>query len=127
MSDTAPKSVSRFEANLLRILRFFLKQVPAEQALRLVLDRLDRPRCLSAVAVELVQDSLAKGCVLYLVRAGGWKRDRFLRSSEPKFGRLWDRSLVEALALEFSGFTLDFLMWITAHKPREERPVWSAD
>jgi hypothetical protein len=127
MSDAAPKSVTRFEANLLRILRFFLKQVPAEQALRLVHDRLDRPRCLSADAVHLVEDSLSKGCVLYLVRAGGWKRDRFLRSGEPKFGRLWERSAVEKLTLGFSRNALDFLIWITAHKPKEERPIWTAD
>jgi hypothetical protein len=129
MSDNPPppKSVSRFEANLLRILRFFLKQVPAEQALRLVHDRLDRPKCLSANAVHLVEDSLSKGCVLYLVRAGGWKRDRFLRSGEPRFGRLWDRSAVEKLTLGYSRHALDFLIWITAHKPKEERPVWTAD
>ena len=60
--------------------------------------RTDRPKCLSADAVHLVLDSLSKGCVLYLVRAGGWKRDRFLRDGEPKFGRLWERSPVEKLA-----------------------------
>jgi hypothetical protein len=124
MSNPQPKSVSRFEANLLRILRFFLKQVPAEQAMPLVHDRLERPPCLSAEAVELVKDSLAKGCVLYLVRSGGWKRDRFLRDGEPKFGRLWDRSPVERLGLRFSSHSLDFLMWITAHKPKEDKPLW---
>jgi hypothetical protein len=129
MSDTPPppKSVSRFEANLLRILRFFLKQVPAEQALRLVLERMDRPRCLAATAVRLVEDSLAKGCVLYLVRSGAWKRDRFLRHGEPKFGRLWERSPVERLTLSFSKHALDFLIWVTASRPKEERPVWRVD
>src|SRR6187549_2714827 len=107
-----PKSVSRFEANLLRILRFFLKQVPAEQGLRHIHDRMERPKCLSAAAVHLVQDSLSKGCVLYLVRAGAWKRDRFLRDGEPKFGRLWDRSTIERIALEFSPHVLEFLMWL---------------
>ena len=127
MSTPEPKSVSRFEANLLRILRFFLKQTPAEQAMRLVNDRLDRPPCLTAVAIELVKDSLAKGCVLYLVRAGAWKRDRFLRAGEPKFGRLWDRSPIERIALEFSRHVLEFLMWITAVKPKEERTVFSVE
>jgi hypothetical protein len=127
MSDIAPKSVSRFEANLLRILRFFLKQVPAEQALRLVHDRFERPKCLSADAVYLVKDSLSKGCVLYLVRAGGWKRDRFLREGEPRFGRLWERSPVEKLTLSFSKHSLDFLMWVTANRLKEERPVWTTD
>ena len=92
MSDSlSPKMVSRFEANLLRLLRFFLKQMPAEQAGRFLNDRLDPPHCLSAACVELVRDYLSKGCVLYLVRAGGWQRDRFLRSGEPRFGRLWER------------------------------------
>jgi hypothetical protein len=129
MSETPPppKSVSRFEANLLRILRFFLKQVPPEQALRLVNDRFDRPKCLSADAVHLVKDSLSKGCVLHLVRAGGWKRDRFLRAGEPKFGRLWERSPVETLKLAFSKHALGFLMWVTANRPKEDRPVWTVD
>src|SRR5262245_16284033 len=128
MSDTPqPKSVSRFEANLLRILRFILKQAPAEQAMRLIHDRFDRPKCLGAGAVELVQDSLAKGTVLCLVRAGAWKRDRFLRGGDAKFGRLWERSPVEALTLEFSEQTLDFLTWITAVRPREEKAFWTAD
>src|SRR5262245_24923022 len=129
MSDSAPtpKAVSRFEANLLHILRFFLKQVPAEQAARLVNDRIDRPKCLSADAVHLVRDSLAKGCVLYLVRAGAWKRDRFMREGVPKFGRLWERSLVERLTLSFSKHALDFLIWITASRPKEERPIWRTD
>lgn len=129
MADTPPppKSVSRFEANLLRVLRFFLKQVPAEQAVRLVNDRLARPTCLSAAAVHLVQDSLAKGCVLYLVRAGAWKRDRFLRDGAPKFGRLWERSPTADLGLTFSKYALDFLIWVTASRPKDEKPVWQAD
>src|SRR5262245_18725987 len=121
-----PKSVSRFEANLLRVLRFLLKQVPAEQALRHVHDRMERPKCLSPAAVHLIQDSLSKGCVLYLVRAGAWKRDRFLRAGEPKFGRLWERSPVERLTLTFSKHALDFLIWVTAHRPKDDRPVWRA-
>jgi hypothetical protein len=129
MAETQPppKSVSRFEANLLRILRFFLKQVPAEQALRHVHDRMERPKCLSADAVHLVQDSLSKGCVLYLVRAGAWKRDRFLRDGNPKFGRLWERSPVAHLGLAFSKHALDFLIWMTAVRVKDERPVWRVE
>ncbi len=127
MADSPPISVSRFEANLIRILRFFLKQVPAEQALRLVNDKLDRPKCLSAGAIHLVRDSLSKGCVLYLVRAGAWKRDRYLRGDEPKFGRLWERSPIDRLALEFSPTALDFLIWVTANRPKDDRPTWTCD
>ncbi|HEX3152074.1 MAG TPA: hypothetical protein VHR66_28630 [Gemmataceae bacterium] len=128
MSDAPPpKSVSRFEANLLRILRFFLKPGPADQGLRHIHERLERPKCLSATAVELIRDSLAKGCVLYLARVGGWKRDRFLRDGKPNFGRLWERSPVEKLTLTFSKYAVDFLMWLTAHRPKEDRPTWTAD
>jgi hypothetical protein len=128
MSDSLqPKLVSRFEANLLRLLRFFLKQMPAEQAGRFLNDRLDQPPCLSAGCVELARDYLSKGCVLYLVRAGGWQRDRFLRNGEPRFGRLWERSPVEKIALSFTPAVLDFLIWVTANRPKEEQPTWTTD
>jgi hypothetical protein len=120
----APKMVSRFEANLLRILRFFLRQVPAEEGLRLVNAKPAQPECLSAAAVHLVRDSLSKGCVLYLVRAGGWRRERFLRRGLPKYGRLWERSDVPDLALRFSEHALEFLIWVTANKPGEGKPSW---
>ncbi len=129
MSDTPtpPKAVSKFEANLLRIVRFILKQVPAEQAMRLIHERLERPLCLSEAAVHLVRDSLAKGVVLYLVRSGAWKRDRFLRHGEPKFGRLWERTPVEQLTLSFSKPVLDFLIWVTSTRPKEEKKTWQTD
>src|SRR5437763_1738442 len=68
------KSVSRFEANLLRLLYYFLQQAPVQQALPLLEAKIDQPRCLSRNAVELVEDALAKGCVLLLARLGGWRR-----------------------------------------------------
>src|SRR4051812_38641568 len=72
----AMKVVSRFEANLLRILHFFLRRLPAEQALPLAAAGLKAPACLGRPAVGLVQDALAKGTVLLLARAGGWRRER---------------------------------------------------
>src|SRR6516162_3110461 len=62
----AMKTVSRFEANLLRILRSFLQRAPLERALPLVMEPSDRPPCLSRAVVELVQDHLRKGCVWLL-------------------------------------------------------------
>lgn len=129
MSDTppVPKIVSRFESNLLRILRFYLKQFPQEQALRLIQERLERPKCLSAAAVHLACDSLSKGVVLYLVRGGAWKRDRYMRNGNPKFGRLWERTPVEQLTLSFTRPVLDFLMWITSIRAKEEKTAWKTD
>ncbi|HKB35008.1 MAG TPA: hypothetical protein VKD72_01055 [Gemmataceae bacterium] len=118
------KSVSRFEANLLRLLHYFLQQAPVQQALPLLEARIDRPKCLSRSAVELVQDALAKGCVLLLVRHGGWRRERFLRNEKPVEGRLWERSKPQDLGLSFTRNTLDFLVWVTAKKPTEDKKGW---
>ncbi len=117
----SPRVVSRFEASLLRILRFFFRQAPAEEALPLVRANVNRPPCLSPAAVHLVRDTLSKGCVLYLVRAGGWKHERFLRSGEPKAGRLWQRGSLDDLKLEFSRHSLEFLLWLTSAAPADTK------
>src|SRR3712207_2905243 len=96
------KSVSRFEANLLHLLHYFLQQAPIQEALPLLEAKIDRPRCLSRDAVELVKDALGKGCVLLLVRLGGWRRERFLRGERPAEGRLWERTKPAGLGLSFS-------------------------
>ncbi|MCE9532290.1 MAG: hypothetical protein K8T89_14390 [Planctomycetes bacterium] len=129
MPKTAPppKQVTRFEAALLRILRFFFQQVPAEEALPLIRGVMNRPPCLSAAAVHLVRDTLSKGCVLYLVKAGGWKQDRFLRGGEPKAGRLWQRGSIDELTLSFSKVSLQFLIWLTANRPGELPNFEAAD
>ena len=123
MTDPTPsteppesRQVSRFEANLLRMLRFFFircrwnrlsnSSTKAWLAHRVVGERL----------VHLIRDTLSKGCVLYLARAGGWERLQFLCDGAPRFGRLWERIGVEELTLHFSAHTLEFLIWITAHK-----------
>ena len=124
--DSPPKQVSRFEAALLRIARFFFRQIPSEEAIPLVRQPQDRPNCLSAAAVHLVRDTLSKGCILYLVRTGGWKKERFLRNGQPKAGRLWERSDVEELTLDFSRHAMEFLIWLTANKPTETKPMWKA-
>jgi FtsH ternary system domain X6 len=122
MTAAPPRVVSPFEGKLLRVLRCFLRHVPLEQALPVVAERAARPAALSRACVELVQDSLAKGCLLFLARAGGWRRERFLRAGRPRDGRLWDRSPPEELALAFSRHTLEFLVWITAQKPGDPDP-----
>jgi hypothetical protein len=121
------KEVSRFEYNLLRILHFFLQRVPLEQVRSLLVNRSekDRPRCLSRTAVELVQEALAKGTTELVARAGGWRRERFLRSDQPVEGRLWERTPPRELGLTFSAHALDFLMWITAVKPSETKSQWA--
>src|SRR5438067_2504831 len=60
------QTVTRFEANLLRLLYYFLRQEPAERALPLVEQRIDPPPCLSRTTIRLVQDALAKGCTFLI-------------------------------------------------------------
>jgi hypothetical protein len=119
------KTVTRFEANLLRVLHFFLRRVPAEQVEVLLSHRHPAPRCLHRDAVELVQDALAKGVVQLLACDGGWRRERHLRGGRPVEGRLWERTPLGELRLTFSRHTLQFLLWITAAKPGDQQPRWS--
>jgi hypothetical protein len=119
---TKANVVTAFEGRLLRILHAVLGHAPADQALPLVLDRVPRPATLSRACVELVADSLAKGCMTFLARAGGWRRDRFLRDGQPRDGRLWERSEPATLGLAFSRHALEFLIWITAHRPGDQNP-----
>jgi hypothetical protein len=123
---TSSRAVSRFEYNLITILRFLLGHVPLEQVRRPLLDKHAAPPCLSANAVHLVRDSLAKGIVLYLVRAGGWRRERFLRDGQPVAGRVWERIPLEDRRLRFSTHVLSFLIWLTAESPKDTKEPWDA-
>jgi hypothetical protein len=117
--------VSRFEANLLCILHALLGRAPLGPALPLLLRDGARPECLSRAAVGLVQDALAKGCVLLLAQGGGWRRERHLRGERVAEGRLWQRTPPAELALQFSRHSLGLLVWLTAARLDSARvPPW---
>jgi hypothetical protein len=119
-----PRQVSKFEFNLLRILRSLVGHHPADQGLQLVRTAVARPECLSGGAVDLVKDTLSKASVLYLTRAGGWRNDKYLRNNAPTPGRVWARIPLEERALQFSRPVLDFLLWLTAEKVQETKQAW---
>jgi hypothetical protein len=118
--------VSKFEFNLVRLQRFLLTHQPPDQGLQLIRTAINRPDCLSPAAVHLVKDSLAKACVLFLVREGGWRNDRYLRGGVPAGGRVWDRVPLDERVLEFSAHVLEFLLWATAEKVNDTRAAWDA-
>jgi hypothetical protein len=122
--DANMQSVSRFEANLLRLLWYFLRREPPERALPLLEHRCAAPTCLHRNAIRLIQDTLAKGCVWLLARRGGWRRERFLRGERTVKGRLWERTPPTELGLSFSAHTLRFLIWITANRPGDSEATW---
>src|ERR1700722_15561674 len=114
------QTISRFEANLLRLLYFFLRREPPERALPLVEQRVDPPPCLKRGAVRLVQDAFAKGCTHLLAQRGGWRDERHLRGERIAAGRLWERTAPPDLGLSFSRHSLEFLIWITACRPGDD-------
>lgn len=116
------RSVSRFEANLLSILQCLLQRAPRERALQLI-GQLPPPPCLSRAAVELISDHLAKGCV-WLLAQTGWRRERHLRGSQIREGRLWTRTPPEELALSFSRQSVEFLLWLAAGESAEKKSRW---
>src|SRR5262249_19739750 len=113
------KQVSRFEANLLRIVRGILQRAPLEQVLPLVPARVPPRRCRGREAVVLFQDMLGRGTVWLLAR-DGWRRERFVRDTTVADGRLWQRTPPADLALMFSQHTLGFLIWLTAWTPEDK-------
>lgn len=118
------KLVSRFEANLLRVLHFLLRRDPTGQALTIIYEEMDAPPSLSRTCVELVQDTLIKGCVSILARASGWWKERHLQNGKVVEGRLWERHTTDELTLSFSENTLRFLLWLTAEDPKVKKPSW---
>lgn len=120
---TAPRTVSRFEANLLTILQHLLGH-SAGDAIRLINESRPRPPCLSASAVHLVRDRLAKGCIQFLVRGGGWRVERILRNGDLASGRAWDRTPLVERTLSFGKQSLEFLMWLTSENPRKPSVPW---
>jgi hypothetical protein len=122
------QTVSRFEAKLLRLLYFFLRQEPAERALPLLSDKVSQlPPCLSRGAVRLVKEALAKGCVFLLANRGGWRVERHLRDERIVEGRLWQRTPPDRLGLHFSKYSLEFLIWVAAAHLKEKDPAWKPE
>lgn len=105
--------VTRFEANLLKLLSCLLQRTPLDQAGPALRRKLPRPTCLSPDAIALVQNMLATGTVTLLARLG-WRRERFLRSGQAVTGRLWERTPPEELALTFSRHSLELLLQLTS-------------
>jgi len=125
-AEAKARSVSRFEAILIRMLRSFMHSQTGEQSLpqpALVAGKMTVPKGLSADCLHLVRETLAKGCVQYLAKAGGWRRERFLRGGQRIEGRLWERTPLPELALSFSGHALSFLIWLTAGRP-DKANLW---
>ena len=117
MADTI-RNVSRFEANLLTILHFLLGQPTSSDALRMMGEKMPRPACLSPSCVHLIKDSLSKGCVLFLIRQGGWRVERILKKGEIATGRGWERTPLNERFLSFGPNVIEFLMWLTSEQPK---------
>ncbi len=114
--------VRSFESDLLRILHVILGRAPALEVLGLLMKRQDRPQCLTAPAVEVIQRTLGKGLVWWMAIHDGWIRTRHMRSERAVEGRLWERTRPQDLALHFSEHTLEWLIRLTAEPLDKRRP-----
>ncbi|MBL8867026.1 MAG: hypothetical protein JNK93_15820, partial [Planctomycetia bacterium] len=108
------KTVSKFEHDLLVVLRHVFGRASPMQAQAILATKQPAPKCLSRDCVELVKDTLAKGVVLHLVRAGGWRNEPFLKDGEPTGGRVWDRVPLPMRRPVFSRSVVELLIWLTA-------------
>ncbi|CAN5327541.1 hypothetical protein BH11PLA2_BH11PLA2_01270 [soil metagenome] len=121
----APTRLNRFEYDLVRILRFLLGALPPEQVVTALHQQRPAPPCLSANCIRLVQETLRKGLVQFLVRGGGWRNEHYLRDGVATPGRVWQRLPLEERTLAFSARPLQFLIWLTAERPSEARSAWA--
>jgi FtsH ternary system domain X6 len=117
-----PRVVSKFEGRLIGLARAIVRLSPIDAALPFLLDKITIPPAYSPDCLQLVCDSLAKGCVLYLAKTGGWRSERFLHGDQPVEGRLWDRVPTAERQLAFSRHVFNFLVWLTAHDPVLAKP-----
>jgi len=108
-----PRTVTRFEANLIRITRALVGRLSLAEALPLLLRREKAPRCLSRDCVRLVEQTLATGLTERFARLG-WRVERHQRAQTVASGRLWERTPIEERALAFSAETLRWLIWLTS-------------
>jgi hypothetical protein len=121
---TPPRTVSKFEHDLLVVLRYLLAPGESHAAHAILGARQPAPKCLSRACVDLLRDSLGKGIVLRLVRAGGWREEAFLANGSPMDGRVWTRIPLERRTLSFGRSVLEFLIWLTASSPESNDVGW---
>lgn len=119
--------VSRFEADMLALLYFFLGRLPAERGRALIEKGSTPPTCLGRGAARLTEEALRKGVTQLLAARGGWRREPFLRRGRVVDSRLWERTPPAELGLRFSQSSLDFLRWLTAVKPDDKKPLRSPE
>jgi hypothetical protein len=108
-----PRTVSSFEANLIRITRALVGRLSLAEALPLLVRRVPAPKCLSRDCVELVENTLAVGMTQRLAHLG-CPPQRTQHGDQIAGGRLWERWPRTDRALAFSGETLKWLIWLTA-------------
>ena len=124
MPASPPRNVSRFEHDLLMVLRYLLEQSESHAVQAILAKRQPAPPCLSRECVELVRDMIGKGIILRLVRGGGWRDEPFLENGVPHQGRVWNRIPLESRRLRWGRTVLEFLIWITASSPESNDTGW---
>ena len=117
VGDTEVKLASKFEHSLLLILNAVFDGTRLDEALPFLKETRSRPQFLSHDALDLVKDSLAKGCISFIVHHGGSRQEKYLCRGIPCRGRLWQRYSLDELQLDFSQHSLEFLLVLASQRP----------
>lgn len=112
--------VSVPEFDLLSIARAVMGLTPIEEVDFALSSARVAPEVLGPVAMTLLEDTLARGATLWLMRAGGAWRSSTIDGESIRVGRLWERH--PQPSLRFSAVTFDFLQWMTRAPLTGSRP-----
>jgi hypothetical protein len=106
--------VSEQEHDLLSLAQAVVEEHPWVTVRSLIEIPREVPKQLAPTAMHILQDGLAKGVLLSLMRLGGWKQESFLgHGGTVRRGRWWERHTVQPL--EFSAFSLEILQWLVGN------------
>ncbi|MEM9493700.1 MAG: hypothetical protein AAGC55_31415, partial [Myxococcota bacterium] len=123
----SPSPVAASESELLTVIRALFDAPGSsrgDQAPGAVNELLRRPgrqttAQISPVALGLVEDTMAKGLILALIRRGGWRDTEAVQDGEVVSGRLWQRHA--PLSFHLSPFSFELCRWLTEQQLRSNQ------
>jgi hypothetical protein len=110
--------VAASEAEMLLMARTMLGAAGSDAVQSLLQQQRALPAVIGPTALALLRETLGKGAIALLGRAGGWRNDISLAADPPRRGRLWQRH--QPIPLRFGTATWEVLRWLCSepmHRP----------
>ena len=109
-ASTSPSKVAASEHALLSIARALVGEAGAEVEPVLRRARPNSPRTMGPTACALLEQTLARGVTMELMRRGGWRRESFVTGTSVERGRAFERH--SKVPLRFTRVSFDLLAWL---------------